>query len=170
MDIQEILKNKINDLDETANSINSEEQIELLFEGLVLKDDKYRYNCLLLLEKITSKKVSWIYDRWDFLVGLLDSANSYRRNIGLILLANLSLSDLENRFENILDKYLSHCNDEKFITQRQCIQNVWKIAVNKPVFKEKIITHLKNLNYGKHSNLIEMDIQNSLKKITQPTT
>ena len=170
MDIQEILKNKINDLDETANSINSEEQIELLFEGLALKDDKYRYNCLLLLEKITSKKVSWIYDRWNFLVGLLDSANSYHRNIGLILLANLSLSDLENRFENILDKYLSHCNDEKFITQRQCIQNVWKIAVNKPVFKEKIITHLKNLNYGKHSNLIEMDIQNSLKKITQPTT
>jgi len=45
-----------------------------------------------------------------------------------------------------------------------------KIAVNKPIYKEKIITHLKNLNYGRHSNLIEMDIQNTLKKITQPTT
>lgn len=170
MDIQEILKNKINNLDEAAGKIDSEKQIESLFEGLVSKDDKYRYNCLLLLEKITAKKVSWIYDRWDFLVGLLDSSNSYHRNISLILLANLSLSDSENRFENILDKYLSHCNDEKFITQRQCIQNVWKIAVNKPVYKEKIISHLKNLNYGKHSNLIEMDIQDTLKKITQPTT
>ncbi len=117
MDIQEILKNKINNLDEAANKIDSEKQIKLLFEGLVSKDDKYRYNCLLLLEKITIKKVSWIYERWDFLVSLLDSPNSYHRNIGLILLANLSLSDSENRFENILDKYLSHCNDEKFITQ-----------------------------------------------------
>lgn len=170
MDIQEVLKNKISDMDDIAGKLESEKEIELLFEGLSSKDDKYRYNCLLLLEKITSKKVSWIYDRWDFLVGLLDSANSYHRNISLVLLANLSFSDSENRFENILDKYLSHCNDEKFITQRYCIQNVWKIAVNKPVFKEKIITHLRNLNYGKHSNLIEMDIQNSLKKITQPTT
>jgi len=170
MDIREILKNKINDLDEAAGKIDSEEQIGILFEGLASKDDKYRYNCLLLLEKITAKKVSWIYERWDFLVGLLDSTNSYHRNISLILLANLSFSDYENRFENILDKYLSHCNDEKFITQRQCIQNVWKIAVNKPAYKEKIIAHLKSLNYGKHSNLIEMDIQNTLKKITQPTT
>jgi hypothetical protein len=167
MDIQEILKNKINDLDEAANSINSEEQIELLFEGLTLKDDKYRYNCLLLLEKITSKKVDWIYDRWDFLVEQLDSTNSYHRNIGLVLLANLSLSDLGNRFESILDKYLSHCNDEKFITQRQCIQNVWKIAVNKPALKDRIIAHLKNLNFSKHSNLLEMDIQNTFKKINQ---
>jgi len=168
MDIQEILKSKIHDLDETANSISTEEQIETLFNGLNSKDDKYRYNCSLLLEKMTSKKVSWIYNRWDFLVGFLDSANSYHRNTSLILLANLSFSDFENRFNDILDKYLSHCNDEKFITQRQYIQNVWKIAVNKPVFKEKIISHLKNLNYGKHSNLIEMDIQNTLKKITQP--
>ncbi|MCX6383536.1 MAG: SufBD protein [Actinobacteria bacterium] len=165
MDIPEILKNKINNLDEIAKSITEESQLGLLFDGLTSKDDKYRYNCFLLLGKISSVKVSWIYDKWDFLVNLLDSVNSYQRNIGLVLLANLSLSDTENKFENIIDKYLSHCNDEKFITQRQCIQNVWKIALNKPDLKDKIVNYLKRLDYGKHSNLIEMDIQNALKKI-----
>jgi len=166
MDIQKILGNKINNLDEVAESITEDTQLELLFDGLTSKDNNYRYNCFLLLEKITSKKVSWIYDKWDFLAGLLDSLNSYHRNIGLVLLANLSYSDTENRVESIIDKYLSHFNDEKFITARQCIQNVWKIAVNKPALKDKIVNYLKRFNYGgQHSNLIELDIQNALKKI-----
>jgi len=166
MDIKEILKNKINNLDEVAESITEDTQLELLFDGLTSKDNNYRYNCFLLLEKITLKKVSWIYNKWDFLADLLDSTNSFHRNIGLILLANLSYSDTENRIENIIDKYLSRFNDEKFITVRQCIQNVWKIAVNKPALKDKIVNYLKRFNYGgQHSNLIELDIQNALKKI-----
>ena len=83
-----------------------------------------------------------------------------------MLLANLSYSDTENRIESIIDKYFSHFNDEKFITSRQCIQNIWKIAVNKPALKDKIVNHLKSFHYsGQHSNLIELDIQNTLKKI-----
>jgi len=166
MDIQEILENKINNLDEVSESITDGAQLELLFEGLTSKNNNYRYNCFLLMEKITSKKVIWIYDKWDFLVNLLDSANSYHRNIGLVLLANLSYSDTENRIESIIDKYFSHFNDEKFITSRQCIQNIWKIAANKPALKDKIVNHLKSFHYsGQHSNLIELDIQNTLKKI-----
>ena len=166
MDIQEILKNKINDLDEVAQSIAEDTELELLFDGLTSKDNNYRYNCFLLLEKITSKKVNWIYDKWNFLVGLLDSINSYHRNIGLVLLANLSYSDTENRTESIIEKYFGHFNDEKFITSRQCIQNVWKIAVNKPDLKDKIVNYLKSFHYsGQHSQLIELDIQNTLKKI-----
>lgn len=56
MDIQKILGNKINNLDEAAESITEDTQLELLFDELTSKDDKYRYNCFLLLEKITLKK------------------------------------------------------------------------------------------------------------------
>jgi hypothetical protein len=149
------------------------EEIEIinkLFTDIESKDDNIRFNAFKELLEITENNVSWVYDKWFVLVDKLYSGNSFQRSIGLMLLANLSKSDLENRFETILDHYLEFFEDEKFITSRQCIQNVWKIALSNDFSKKKIIQKLKesyfeNINLSKHGNLIKQDIIGSLTQI-----
>jgi hypothetical protein len=148
------------------------EHIDRLFENLESKNDTIRYTAFKELSELTEHKVQWIYDKWYILTEKLSSENSFQRNIGLKLLANLCKSDAENRIGTILDQYLEHFHDIKFITSRQCIQNVWKIALNHAGNREKIIRQLENSYYDniylkRHGNLIKQDIIGSLFMIYQ---
>jgi hypothetical protein len=149
-------------------------KIDKLFADLESKDDKVRYPAFKELLSLSEEKVNWIYDKWFELTGKLKSDNSYQRSIGLMLLANLAKSDSENRLGTILDMYLEFFEDEKFITSRQCIQNVWKIAIANEKNRERIVkelqkTYYENINHHKHSNLIKQDIIGSLNMISQQT-
>ncbi|HEX3006024.1 MAG TPA: hypothetical protein VHO90_00255 [Bacteroidales bacterium] len=146
-------------------------KIDEYFNKLDSKDNDLRYKAFKELLEITEKRVSWIYDYWQRLVDKLSSDNSFQRSIGLLLLANLTLSDSENKFEDMLDDYLTFFNDEKFITSRQCLQNVWRIAVNQQVHKGRIVHALKesytnNAHLSRSENLIKQDIIYSLNQIS----
>jgi hypothetical protein len=148
--------------------------VDKLFNDLESKDDNIRYIAFKDVLSLTEVKVSWVYDKWFILVDKLSSENSYQRSIGLMLLANLSKSDTENRAYSILDKYLEFFDDEKFITSRQCIQNVWKIAISNELNRIKIIRQLEisyydNKHLIRHGNLIKQDIISSLFIIFQNT-
>ncbi len=149
-------------------------EIDQLFINLSDKNDKIRFPSFKKLCEITEKKVKWIYDKWFLLVEKTNSNNSFQRSIGLTLLANLAKSDYENRLEKIIDEYLNHFEDEKFITARQCIQNAWKIAIANKRLTGKIISHLEqsyseNIHHKTHANLIKQDIIDSLIKINKLT-
>lgn len=138
-------------------------KIDQLFEELNSKDGKIRYNSLQELIRITDNIVVWVYDKWYVLQDKLLSDNSYQRSIGLMLLANLAKSDTENRMGAILDNYLAFFNDEKFITSRQCLQNVWKIAVHHTSNRTRIVkelekTYLESIHLASHGNLIKEDV------------
>lgn len=146
--------------------------LQQLFSDLKSKDDKVRYPAFKELIAETETEVTWVYEWWYDLEEKLKSGNSFQRNIGLILLANLSKSDKENRLGGIIDYYLTFFEDEKFITARQCIQNVWKIAVSHEVNRKKIIDSLEKIYYennSPHPNLIKQDAVSSLFKIYEAT-
>lgn len=143
------------------------EIIDKLFIDLESKNGKIRYNALQELIKMSDTKVTWIYYKWFILLKKLSSDNSYQRSIGLMLLANLAKSDNENRIGEIIDKYIVFFNDEKFITSRQCIQNVWKIAITNEyncsrIIKELENTYFENIYLKTHGNLIKEDVIFSL--------
>jgi hypothetical protein len=149
-------------------------KIDKLFADLECKDDKVRYPAFKELLSLSEEKVNWVYDKWFELTGKLKSDNSYQRSIGLMLLANLAKSDSENRIVAILDMYLEFFEDDKFITSRQCIQNVWKIAIENQNNKKRIVkelekTYYDNKNHHKHSNLIKQDVIGSLNMIFKQT-
>jgi len=150
--------------------MNEIKHIDELFKNLESKNDSVRFNAFKELIAITDNKVSWIYDKWFILLDKISSTNSYQRSIGLMLIANLCKSDLENRTGSIIDKYLDLFDDEKFITSRQAIQNVWKIALMNESNKRTIINYLEkayseNIHLSKHGNLIKQDIISSLFQI-----
>ena len=110
------------------------EDISQLVEWLTEKDDKLRYNSLLLLEH-RSEEYDDVYPFWDIFCEKLRSTNSYQRSIGVMLIAANVKWDRENRIDNIIDDYLRILYDEKPITVRQCIQSL-----------DKIVTYRTNLS------------------------
>ncbi len=136
--------------------------IQKHIEELSSTDDKIRMDALQATLKLTESKVDWAYEIWDLLLEKLEHENSYQRSIGIMLLCNLAKSDVENRLADSLDRLLVHTRDEKFITSRQCIQNVWKIAAANKSNREKVLKHLEKrfveCASEKHSNLLRQDI------------
>lgn len=151
------------------------ESVNELIERLSVKDNKVRKEALDKVIELTEEEVNWIYEYWDILVKKLDSENSYQRTIGMFVLSNLAKSDSENRFEGILDKYLMMAEDEKFITSRQTLQTVWKVAVTKENCRARIIEYLTstftdNKHLVTHANLIRKDVVESLCRIYETDT
>jgi len=141
-------------------------EIDALFVGICSKEGKERLKALNQLLKITENKVEWFEEKYDELVEKLNNENSYQRSIGIMLLCNLAKSDKNDKILSILPEIISHTRDEKFITARQCIQNIWKIAITNPQSGMEIMNHLKeqymSCKNDKHYNLIRQDIIQSL--------
>ncbi|MCA2000985.1 MAG: hypothetical protein LDL51_03880 [Chloroflexi bacterium] len=140
--------------------------IQKHIEDLASTDDKIRLDALQATLKLTESKVDWVYEVWDLLLEKLNHENSYQRSIGIMLLCNLAKSDVENRLADSLDRLLVHTKDEKFITSRQCVQNIWKAAAASKSNREKVLKHLEKRFIEcadeKHYNLLRGDIIQSM--------
>ena len=139
------------------------------FDNLESTDDKIRFNAMQTILKLTEDEVDWVYDVWDDLLAKLNHENSYQRSIAIMLLCNLAKSDTENRLDASLELLLAHTRDEKFITSRQCIQNIWKVAANSQSRYEKVLSHLevrfRECTGEKHYNLIRQDIIQTMRSL-----
>jgi hypothetical protein len=142
------------------------QDIEAIFKNLHSSEDEIRYPAFQQAYALTEQKVDWVYEVWDQLFEMLASDNSYQRSIALRLFCNLARSDSEKRLIALLPQILAHTKDEKFITSRQTLQEVWKIAWFLPETSAAVEAHLKQrfLECGeeKHANLLRQDALQSL--------
>lgn len=132
------------DLDRISKTLNKND-IAFLVNLLNEKEDKIRYQALLLLQ-CRSAFCGDVYPFWDTFSEKLKSTNSYQRSIGLMLIAENTQWDSENRSDNTLDRYLMLLEDEKPITIRQCIQSLSKIIPFKKHLNLKIAEKLMSIN------------------------
>ncbi len=144
--------------------------IQNLVEGLVSKDDKYAYQCLKQLED-ESDCSSDVYRFLDTFVEMLDSHNSYIRTRGMLLIAANVKWDMDNKLDEVIDKYLEHIMDEKPITSRQCIKTLPMLVKAKPDLKSCVMKALFQANPQRYKEsmqpLVAKDIQKSLKEISE---
>jgi hypothetical protein len=146
-----------------------DKDVKVYFDHLGSTDDKIRLNALQTILKLTENRVDWVYEVWDELLEKLGNENSYQRSIAIMVLCNLAKSDRENRLKACLGLLLAHTRDEKFITSRQCIQNIWKAAITNKPCREIVLDHLekqfRECSEEKHYNLIRQDIIQSMKSV-----
>jgi hypothetical protein len=139
--------------------------VDFLFETLVEKDDKVRYNAFLLLQA-HSKESALVYRHWNELANKLKSDNSYQRSIGVMLLSENVKWDNERKFNVTIDSYLDCCMDEKFITARQDIQGLTKILNTSNSYDKKTKQHLADKPLEKYKKnqqkLLAKDITQTL--------
>jgi hypothetical protein len=146
------------------------QSVEEYLAQLSSKDDEERLAALQAMLKLTEQKVDWFPRYKDGFLQRLTDENSYQRSIGMMLLCNLAKSETpKEEYKKILPEVMRFIDDEKFITQRQYLQNVWKIAIEKKAYKKAIVEQLANEFVAcvskKHFNLLRQDIIASLIQI-----
>lgn len=164
--LDDLLENK-NNLDDLAR-ILTKEDTKLLIDLLNEKNDEIRYAAFLTL-KSRSKIQSDVYDYFDIFEKKLISENSYQRSLGIMLLAENVRWDTENKFNNVINAYLEHTDDDKFITARQTIQSINEWIAGKPDLFDIVINKLLSIDIQKRKDsqrkLLLMDILTVLSAI-----
>lgn len=165
---KELLLNQKDNLNSLVEKVG-EDDIELLVGWLKEKDDTIRYIAFLLLQLLSANNCK-VYKYWDTFARMIDDDNSYQRSLGVMLISENVRWDKENRFGVICSKYLKHCDDEKFITARQCIQGLSKIYEYSTQYKHEIVDMLLKIELNNRKdtqkNLLLMDIIDVLGKIS----
>ena len=136
------------DVDKFARIVINEEPIRREIINQVLNNTHIMvyYHSYNILAKSSELKPELFYKYWDDFASLLNHKNSYHRDFGLTLIANLTKVDFENKFSSVSEDYFKHINDTKFMTARHCIQNTAKILANKSELTEDILNILLNID------------------------
>jgi hypothetical protein len=100
------------------------------------------YHCYYVVSQASEVRPDLFYPYWDRLVPLLSHKNSYHRDIGMTILANLTAVDREDRFARILPDYFTHLQDAKFMTAQCCVRNSLKILRSKPELRALVAARL----------------------------
>jgi hypothetical protein len=139
------------------------------YENLASGEDAVRMKALQVILEATRERVDWAGEVWDDLVDRLEAENSYQRAIAVKVLCSLAKSVPEARVEAVLERLLAHTGDEKFVTSRQCLQSIWKVAAAGDRIREKVLRHLEaqfaDCVQGRHYNLIRQDILQSMRNL-----
>ncbi len=141
-------------------AINQEDFRDILVKHLLNTDSiNVYYHSYLILNKVTKTEPSLFYHYWDNFSSLLSYENSYHRNYGMELIANIVIVDKENLFEQIIDDYYKQLADEKISTIKYCISNSATIIKAKPKLATNIIFRIiaslrVNDNTEKHQNFL----------------
>jgi len=78
----------------------------------------------------------------DRFVGLLDSKHRILTWNALAIVAHLTATDSERKFDAIFDKYYSFLDNEYMVTVANTVGNSGEIAKNKPYLADRITTEL----------------------------
>ena len=137
---------------------------------LTAKDDKY---ACAIADKIISESHDtdeW-YEYFDSFASLLNHPKSLVRNRALNILAANAQWDDENRFDTILDDYLTHITDEKPITARQCIKALRQLGEAKPQYIPRILSCFHGADLSKYKDsmrpLIARDMEETERLLTE---
>ena len=128
---------------------------------LTQKDDNAA--CALAEQIISeSREADEWYEYFENFAALLEYPKSLARNRALNILAANAQWDDENRFDSILEDYLSHITDDKPITARQCVKALAQVGQAKPKLIPRILSALNSADLSKYKDsmrpLIEKDI------------
>ncbi|MBI2331725.1 MAG: hypothetical protein HYU84_06135 [Chloroflexi bacterium] len=106
-----------------------DKKIQTYLDNIRLTDGQLQNKAYFALMEETEKPVDWAYEAWDELVDGLTDRDNHVRAISAQVLANLGKSDPKGRMFKDFDKLLAVTKDEKFVTARHCLQNIWKVGL-----------------------------------------
>lgn len=132
------------------------------------KDAKAAYALAQQITEESRASDTW-YSHFDEFVVLLSHKNSLVRNRAISILAANARWDREDKFDTLLDEFLSHITDVKPITARQCVAALPEIAEAKPNLIPRIRAALEQADFSGYPDsmqpLVLKDIVAALQKM-----
>ena len=151
--LEKLGKKGIKAEDMAKNVIEDPDLLIEIFNGTSSTNARIRYGCAKILRIISEENPEKLYSKMDFFIELLDSDKRILKWNALFIIANLTEVDVENRFDNIFDKYYDLLNAEYMVTVANVIGNSGKIAKVKPHLTQRITKELlsvENLTLKSH--------------------
>ena len=146
-------------IDLHANEIiKNKDLIPEYLDGLFSKNEIYYHNCFNVLNAISEKKPDFLYPHWDFFANHLKSSNHFHKTAAIIIIANLTSVDKQNKFERIFDEFYDNLKSEKTITPIYLMKFSGRIVNFKPNLEEKItkiLLNVESLHSGKQIELVK---------------
>jgi len=138
------------------------------------EDGQVQNQAYHFLMEQTEKPVDWAYEAWDELVEGLTHKDNHIRAISSQLLANFGKSDPKGRMFKDFDKLLAVTKDEKFVTARHTLQNIWKVGLGGKNAQQLVVKGLekrfRECIKEKNCTLIRHDINVALRNLYDATT
>jgi hypothetical protein len=138
-------------------------------DALRSADPQAQNQAYTALLQLTTAAVDWAYAAWDELVAGLRHPDNHVRSISAQLLANLAISDPENRMARDFETLLEVTRDEKFVTARHALQSIWRVGLAGPTQRGLVMAglerRLRECAAEKNATLIRYDILQDLRSL-----
>ena len=150
-----------------------DKKIRTHLDNIHSTDGQLQNQAYSALMEVTEKPVDWAYEAWDELIeGLTDKDNHVRAICGQ-LLGNLGKSDPKGRMFKDFDKLLMVTKDERFVTARHTMQNIWKVGLGGKDAQILVVNGLEKRYMEcvseKNGKLIRYDILVSMRNLYNAT-
>ena len=117
--------------------------LEEVFQAVRSSDKRTKNAAAKVLQLISAKMPARVYRRLAFFTEFLDGKDSILKWIATDVIGNLSGVDIDNRVdERLLAKFLQLLSDDVMITAAHSVDNLGKIALSKPQYRERITAAL----------------------------
>lgn len=148
--------------------------IRTMVDAIFMGNGETQFKAYDYLMKETEKPVDWAYDIWDDLVAGLTHRDNHVRAICGQLLGNFGKSDPKGRMFKDFDKLLEVTRDERFVTARHTLQNIWKVGLGGKNAQILVVKGLekryRECVEEKNGALIRYDILVALRNLYNATT
>ncbi len=146
-------KKEIKAEDVAKNVIKDPSLLPEIFNGVSSANALIRYGCAKILRIVSEENPEKLYPRMDLFIEQLNSDKRILKWNALYIIANLARVDVEDKFDDIFDKYYGLLDAEYMITVANVVGNSGKIAKAKPHLTKKITRELlktENLTIKSH--------------------
>ncbi|MBN1357874.1 hypothetical protein JW988_03800 [Candidatus Bathyarchaeota archaeon] len=138
-------------------ALEDEKVLQEAFDGVLSKKDVVRQNSYQTLNFLSEKHPESVYGRWDFFANLIRKGNSFHKYIAIWIIANLTKTDPENKFEKIFDDYYGLLGDKSVIPAGHVAAKSGIIALAKPELQSEITNRLLDIDniVQRHKDLVK---------------
>lgn len=122
--------------------VRNQNSLAEVFEGIFSSNKQVKNRSAKILNLASGKYPDKLHSQIGFFIELLDSKDTILKWNAIIIIANLTSIDKENKFRKIFQKYYGFLSDESMVTAAIVVDNSAAIAKNKPELRAKIINEL----------------------------
>lgn len=133
-------------------AISDRNFFEELMDGLTSPNEIYRHNCFKVIQTMSREVPLKLYSEWEYFHELINTSNAFYQMIGVKILANLTVVDSDEKFDEMLDEYFMLLDSRSLITARYVAGAAGIIVQAKPELQSRITEWLLKSGKTHHKN------------------
>ena len=133
------LENKRSDAGDVAErACKDPDLLSDLLVGIASAKPEVKYGAIKALAIVSKKYPQMLYPQMDFFEALLNGENQILKWNAIDIIANLTVVDIEGRFDRVFEEFYSHLGEGNLITAGHVVDSSGTIVKSKPELAAKI--------------------------------